>query len=180
MGQCFAPPYPRPPSFSEDTCTPKSHRGNLLAPSATWAAHRASCTGHAETQDSLCMPAWFSLFKVVNPIEFRQIYKSSRSLWIQIVSLHDLWFSFEGAFLVPDCSLSSFFYSLNLHGTLQKMAPINQHSWTVYLSSLLCAAGPNPDRDQAVVQQCSLRHSTLCGRNPSTDVSGKCLPPLRA
>lgn len=44
-----------------------------------------------------------------------------------------------------------------------------------------CAvAGPNPDRDQAVLQCRRLRHSTLCGRNPSTGVSGKCLPPLRA
>lgn len=61
-----------------------------------------------------------------------------------------------------------------------KMASINQHSWTVYSSSPLCAAGPNPDRDQAVLQHWRLRHYTLCGRNPSTGVSGKCLPPLRA
>lgn len=42
MGQCFAPPRPGPPSFSQDTCTPKPHRGNLLAASATWAAYCAS------------------------------------------------------------------------------------------------------------------------------------------
>ncbi|KAI9514648.1 hypothetical protein NQZ68_031535 [Dissostichus eleginoides] len=35
MGQCFAPPCPGPPSFSQHTCTPKPYRGNLLAASAT-------------------------------------------------------------------------------------------------------------------------------------------------
>lgn len=42
MGQCFAPPCPGPPSFSRHTCTPKPHRGNLLAASATWVARCAS------------------------------------------------------------------------------------------------------------------------------------------
>lgn len=42
MGQCFAPPRPRPPSFSQHTCTPKAHRGNRRAASATWTAQRAS------------------------------------------------------------------------------------------------------------------------------------------
>lgn len=42
MGQCFAPPCLGPPSLSQDTCTPKPHRGNLLAASATWATHCAS------------------------------------------------------------------------------------------------------------------------------------------
>lgn len=52
------------------------------------------------------------------------------------------------------------------HTEKKKMASINQHSWTVYLSSLLCAAGPNPDRDRAVMQQCRLRHSTLLWEKP--------------
>lgn len=42
MGQCFAPPRPRPPSFSRHTCTPKAHRGNRRAASATWTPRRAS------------------------------------------------------------------------------------------------------------------------------------------
>lgn len=42
MGQCFAPPYPGPPSLSQHTCTPKPHRGNLGTASATWTAHCAS------------------------------------------------------------------------------------------------------------------------------------------
>lgn len=76
---------------------------------------------------------------------------------------------------------------LKLHGMLQKKKKekkklpqlINIHepfTWAPFC----VVAGPNPDRDRAVLQRHRLRHSTLCGRNPSTGVSGKCLPPLRA
>lgn len=71
MGQCFAPPCPRPPSFSQDTCTPKPHRGNLHAASATWVAHCASYAhlttpvGVKATKDSHRVPAWLSSLNVL-------------------------------------------------------------------------------------------------------------------
>lgn len=66
MGQCFAPPSPGPPSFSQDTCTPKPHRGNLLWGSATWTSPCASqetsdntIGSQRETGGSHYVPVWF-------------------------------------------------------------------------------------------------------------------------
>lgn len=48
-GQCFAPPCPGPPSFSQHTCTPEGPSWEpVLAASATWAADRRASTGTSD------------------------------------------------------------------------------------------------------------------------------------
>lgn len=164
MGQCFAPPRSRPPSFSQHTCTPKAHRGNRQAAPATWTAQRASKAGHiwqrrqeskqteAEWSRQARLMALLRLFfhwQTVALIEAGEIKESVQKLSIKylwyIVTLYVLhiWHIHsekKNPSTFPRMA-ALHLNLLNLHGMLQnnkKIASINQHSWTVYLSSLLC------------------------------------------